>query len=48
MSEVEQIILPNGFKRVEYLQSDRYQYIKIDLFDDGDKQLNNKGVWITW
>ena len=48
MSEVEQIILPDGFKRVEYLQSDRYQYIKIDLFDDGDKQLNNKGVWITW
>lgn len=48
MSEVEQIILPEGFKRVEYLQSDRYQYIKIDLFDDGDKQLNNKGVWITW
>ena len=48
MSEVEQILLPNGFKRVEYLQSDRYQYIKIDLFDDGDKQLNNKGVWITW
>lgn len=48
MSEVEQILLPNGFKRIEYLQSDRYQYIKIDLFDDGDKQLNNKGVWITW
>lgn len=48
MSEVEQIILPDGFKRVEYLQSDRNQYIKINLLDDDDKQLNNKGVWITW
>lgn len=47
MNEEEQIILPDGFKRVEFLQSDGNQYIKIDLFDD-DKQLNNKGAWITW
>lgn len=41
MSEVEQIILPDGFKRVEYLQDNGSQWIDTEYVPT-----NNTGLWV--
>lgn len=46
MSKEEQIILPDGFTRVEYLQSTGTQYINTNIKPNSETGTYVKGLWV--